>query len=90
MVRSLPSLDLLRGFEAAARQLSFTRAAAELFLTQSAVSRQIKSLEDELGAALLQRLFGMIGRDDPHIVGRPEQEAAEDQERDEEFHSPIP
>jgi len=40
MARLLPSLDLLRGFEAAARQLSFTKAAAELFLTQSAVSRQ--------------------------------------------------
>ncbi len=37
--RPLPPLDLLVGFEAAARHLSFTRAAAELFLTQSAVSR---------------------------------------------------
>ena len=43
--RSLPPLDLLRGFESAARHLSFTRAAAELFLTQSAVSRQIQALE---------------------------------------------
>ncbi|HEX6634745.1 MAG TPA: LysR family transcriptional regulator, partial [Usitatibacter sp.] len=39
--RDLPPLDLLRGFESAARHQSFTRAAAELFLTQSAVSRQI-------------------------------------------------
>ena len=38
------SLDLLKGFEAAARHLSFTRAAQELFLTQSAVSREIKTL----------------------------------------------
>src|SRR5678816_178047 len=39
--RSLPPLEFLRGFEAAARHLSFTRAAAELFLTQSAVSRPL-------------------------------------------------
>jgi DNA-binding transcriptional LysR family regulator len=52
----LPSLDLIRGFEAAARQLSFTRAAAELHVTQSAVSRQIKTLEDHLGARLFTRL----------------------------------
>src|SRR3954470_21857903 len=52
----LPSLDLIRGFEAAARQLSFTRAGAELHVTQSAVSRQIKTLEDHLGAQLFTRL----------------------------------
>src|SRR5829696_2814428 len=51
----LPSLDLLQGFEAAARLLSFTKAGEELFLTQSAVSRQIKELEDQLGVALFQR-----------------------------------
>lgn len=51
----LPSLDLLKGFEAAARLLSFTRAGAELHLTQSAVSRQIQELEDQLGAALFER-----------------------------------
>jgi DNA-binding transcriptional LysR family regulator len=50
-----PSLDLLRGFEAAARHLNFTRAADELFITQSAVSRQIKTLEDRLGVALFVR-----------------------------------
>jgi len=53
--RPLPPLDLLRGFEAAARHLSFTRAATELFLTQSAVSRQIQSLEEFLGVALFER-----------------------------------
>lgn len=53
--RSLPSLDLLRGFEAAARNLSFTRAAQELYLTQSAVSRQVKAIEDHLGVALFAR-----------------------------------
>jgi LysR family transcriptional regulator, glycine cleavage system transcriptional activator len=54
--RNLPSLDLLRGFEAAARSLSFTKAAGELFVTQSAVSRQIKALEEHLGVALFRRM----------------------------------
>ena len=54
--RDLPaSLDLLRGFEAAARHLSFTKAGAELFLTQSAVSRQVQTLEEQLGVKLFQR-----------------------------------
>ena len=54
--RDLPaSLDLLRGFEAAARLLSFTAAAAELFLTQSAVSRQVQQLEEQLGVKLFER-----------------------------------
>ena len=53
--RNLPSLDLLRGFESAARNLSFTKAAAELFITQSAVSRQVKTIEDQLGVALFVR-----------------------------------
>src|SRR5438045_8904968 len=51
----IPSLDLLAGFEAAARHLSFTKAGAELFLTQSAVSRQIKDLEDQVGVPLFER-----------------------------------
>ena len=51
----LPSLDLLKGFEAAARLLSFTKAGAELFLSQSAVSRQIQELEEQLGVRLFQR-----------------------------------
>ncbi|HEX7053635.1 MAG TPA: transcriptional regulator GcvA [Burkholderiales bacterium] len=51
----IPSLDLLEGFEAAARHLSFTRAGEELFLTQSAVSRQIKELEQQLGVPLFER-----------------------------------
>ena len=52
---SLPPLDLLLGFEAAARHLSFTKAAAELFLTQSAISRQVQALEEAMGVALFQR-----------------------------------
>src|SRR6267378_451641 len=51
----LPDLDLLAGFEAAARHLSFTKAGEELFLTQSAVSRQIKELEEQLGVPLFHR-----------------------------------
>ncbi|HEY5896307.1 MAG TPA: transcriptional regulator GcvA [Burkholderiales bacterium] len=51
----IPSLDLLQGFEAAARHLSFTKAGEELFLTQSAVSRQIKELEEQLGVPLFHR-----------------------------------
>ena len=52
---ALPALDLLVGFESAARHLSFTKAGEELYLTQSAVSRQIKDLEDQLGVVLFQR-----------------------------------
>ncbi len=51
----VPPLDLIEGFEAAARNLSFTKAGAELHLTQSAVSRQIKALEDWLGVPLFER-----------------------------------
>ena len=51
----LPPLDLLAAFEAAARHLSFTKAGAERFITQSAISRQIKALEDDLGVALFRR-----------------------------------
>lgn len=50
------SLNTLRVFEAAARYLSFTHAATELNVTQSAVSRQIRQLEDNLGFSLFNRL----------------------------------
>ncbi|HEY5301477.1 MAG TPA: LysR substrate-binding domain-containing protein [Acetobacteraceae bacterium] len=53
--RRLPSLDGLRAFEVAARHLSFTDAAQELFVTQGAVSQRIKALEHELGFALFDR-----------------------------------
>lgn len=53
--RSLPPMHLLCAFEAAARHKSFTAAAAELNLTQSAVSRQIRSLEALVGTALFVR-----------------------------------
>jgi LysR family glycine cleavage system transcriptional activator len=53
--RRLPPLSSLRAFEAAARHLSFTRAAAELHVTQAAVSHQVKALEDWLGLKLFRR-----------------------------------
>lgn len=53
--QDLPKLELLRSFEAAARTLSFTTAATELFLTQSAVSRQIQQLEAGMGVPLFER-----------------------------------
>ncbi|QBX99869.1 LysR family transcriptional regulator [Rhodophyticola sp. CCM32] len=56
MRRSLPSLRALQAFEAAARHLSFADAADELGVTPGAISHQIKSLEDWLGAPLFHRL----------------------------------
>lgn len=52
----LPPMDQLEAFEAAARHLSFTKAAEELSLTQSAVSRQIAALEAHFDVALFRRL----------------------------------
>ncbi|MCV2866649.1 LysR substrate-binding domain-containing protein [Albidovulum sediminicola] len=56
----MPPLSLLNTFQVVARQRSFTLAANELCLTQSAVSRQIKALEDELGLPLFRRLHRAI------------------------------
>jgi LysR family glycine cleavage system transcriptional activator len=50
-----PSMSLLLAFEAAARHESYTRAAMELSLTQSAVSRQVQALEQQLGLTLFRR-----------------------------------
>ena len=55
MRQRLPPLNALRAFEAAARHESFTRAAAELFVTQGAVSHQVKALEAQLGVRLFNR-----------------------------------
>jgi LysR family glycine cleavage system transcriptional activator len=55
MVARLPSLNGLRAFEAAARHLSFTLAASELNVTQTAISHQIRRLEEELGIRLFIR-----------------------------------
>ena len=56
MSRSLPPLNALRAFEAAARHLSFTKAADELNVTPAAVSHQVKALEAFFGVSLFQRL----------------------------------
>ncbi len=55
MSRRLPSLNALRAFEAGARHLSFTRAAQELHVTQTAISHQVRQLEEELGFQLFLR-----------------------------------
>ena len=54
-MRKLPSLNALRAFEAGARLLSFTRAADELSVTQTAISHQVRQLEDDLGVKLFKR-----------------------------------
>jgi LysR family transcriptional regulator of beta-lactamase len=62
-------LNALRAFEASARHLSFTRAAIELNVTQSAVSAQVKSLEDRLGTPLFRRLpRGLALTDEGHAL----------------------
>lgn len=58
--RFLPDMQLLQTFECAARNGNFTRAAEELALTQSAVSRQIRELESQLGKRLFERIPGRV------------------------------
>jgi LysR family glycine cleavage system transcriptional activator len=70
----LPSLNALRAFEAAARYESFSRAASELCVTEGAISRHIKILEEELGVSLFRRLTRKVelteqGRQFLPIVG---------------------
>jgi LysR family transcriptional regulator, glycine cleavage system transcriptional activator len=57
----LPSLDTLRVFSIAARHMSFTKAADELHLTQSAISHRVRALEEELGLPLFDRLPRRLG-----------------------------
>ncbi len=59
-MRRLPSLNALRFFDSAARQSSFTLAARELCVTHSAVSQQIRQLEEWLGCALFERRAGRV------------------------------
>lgn len=73
--QDLPKLELLRSFEAAARTLSFTVAANELFLTQSAVSRQIQQLEAGIGTDLFERQHRALALTD---AGRTLQRAVVD------------
>ncbi|MDI4636371.1 MULTISPECIES: LysR substrate-binding domain-containing protein [Halomonadaceae] len=73
--RSLPPLSTLLPFEAAARLESFSRAADELHLTQAAISRQVRALEEDLGQALFERRNRGVfltpeGREFAHIVSR--------------------
>ena len=51
----LPPLNALRAFEAVTRHLSFARAADELFVTKAAVAQQVRQLEEEIGAQLVER-----------------------------------
>ena len=60
----LPPLSAIRVFEAAARHLSFTKAAAELSMTQAAVSYQIRLLEDRVGMPLFHRLTRKVALTD--------------------------
>ena len=53
--RRLPPLNALRAFEAAARHLSFKKAAEELHVTPGAISQQVKSLEEYVGTILFRR-----------------------------------
>jgi LysR family transcriptional regulator, glycine cleavage system transcriptional activator len=61
MQKKLPPLNALRAFEAGARHLSFTKAAAELHVTQAAVSHQVKALEAHLGYPLFKRMTRKLG-----------------------------
>ncbi len=66
----IPRLDLLHSFEAASRHLSFTLAGEELFLTQSAVSRQMQQLEAHLGVTLFLRHHRALALTDAGLLLR--------------------
>ena len=68
MPRQLPPLNAVRAFEAAARHLSFARAAEELHVTPAAISQQVKLLEDHLGVALFVRGKKLALSDTAHTV----------------------
>ncbi|XZG69287.1 transcriptional regulator GcvA [Chitinibacteraceae bacterium HSL-7] len=65
MKSTLPPLNALRAFEAAARLSSFSAAASELFVTHGAVSKQIKQLESWLGVTLFERRGGRVTLTEP-------------------------
>lgn len=71
MSNPLPSLNALRAFEAAARHLSFSKAAEELNVTTGAVSQQVKALEEYLGVPLFHRLKRGIALTDAGLAGLP-------------------
>src|SRR3984957_1825977 len=69
--RRLPPLNALRAFEAAARHLTFSRAADELSVTPGAVSQQIQNLEDYVGVALFKRTPKGLLLTDPAQIALP-------------------
>jgi LysR family transcriptional regulator, regulator of gene expression of beta-lactamase len=70
------SLNTLRAFGAAARHLSFTGAAKTMFVTQAAVSHQVKALEDQLGVTLFRRTTrGLVLTDEGHALAPIVQDA---------------
>lgn len=68
----LPALNSLRAFEAAARHLSFTKAAQELHVTQAAISHQVKALEEDIGTKLFRRLTSTLVLTDTGAALAPE------------------
>ena len=78
-MRRLPSLNAVRAFEAAGRHLSFNRAADELAITPSAVSHQVKALEEGLGVPLFRRLNRRVALTDEGAAYLPAVSAALDQ-----------
>jgi DNA-binding transcriptional LysR family regulator len=81
--RRIPSIEALIAFEAAARHLSFTRSAEELVLTQSAVGRQVASLEEYLGVPLFNRVKKRLSLTEiGQIYARQVRENLERMERD--------
>lgn len=76
MPASLPPLTALRAFDAAARHMSFAKAADELNVTPAALSFQIKSLEDHLGAPLFKRLNRAVELTDAGRALAPDAQAA--------------
>ena len=63
----LPTLSGLRGFEAAARHMSFTKAAQELNVSQTAISHQVKKLEEQLELKLFNCLGKSVSLTSPKI-----------------------
>jgi len=71
MIQSLPTLNSLRAFEAAARHLSFSKAAEELHVTAAAVSQQVRALEEHLGVQLFHRLNRGLALTSGGLAGLP-------------------
>ena len=86
MPRRLPNLNQLRAFEAAARHLSFKDAANELFVTQAAISHQIKALEDYYGCKLFNRMPRRVSLTDSARVFASDLSRAFDQIEDASHH----